>query len=94
MIIPFVGGPYDGMRLSAFEIERIATLFSIMTTRGLRKFGTFPHLQDWPDVLSGKLNGTQARAYYYYELVNTVLGPQHQYDPGGRRYREALAEAI
>ena len=94
MTISFVGGPYDGLQLSALEIQRIALLFTLATTRGPRKFGVFPHPVDWAEIRSGRMEVDQSRASYYYELVNTVLGPQHQYDQGGKRYREALSEVI
>ncbi len=94
MTVPFVGGPYDGMSLSAFEIQQIASLTLILTKRGLRKFGIFPH----PDTLSldalGELMDGVHHKSYMYELVNASTGPQHQYDPDHKRYHEALKEAI
>lgn len=93
MNILFTGGPCDGLQLAPIEIEKVALLLSIQTRLGPRKFGVFPPLQDWPAIIDGTREVEPVKTYIY-EMVNTALGPQFRYDPGGRRYREVTLEGF
>ena len=94
MTILFVGGPYDGRELTPSEIETNATLITIRTRRGLRRFGYFPTLRYWGSGDVSKPTGRQSKGFHLYEFANTIEGPQYQYDQHGHRHREATDEAI
>ena len=93
MQIPFVGGPYDGLKLGVVEVQKHLVILSVPGRRGLRRFAYLPSPEDWPDVLSGRIRVDDSEVYHYYELLSTPQGPQFRSDEGGRLYRTAIGEA-
>ena len=93
MSILFIGGPYHGRKLMPIEILKHATLLTVQTFRGARKFAYFPPVESWGGDEMNPAREGRSNCYHPYEMVNTVEGPQYQYDLGGKRYLEALADS-
>lgn len=94
MTIPFVGGPYDGMKLTATEVKQHLRLLSLRSQRNVRRLVYLPAVEDWPEVLAGRIFPDQSHLLYYYELVSAPGGAQFWSDDAGGGYKRAIDEVV
>ena len=92
MTIRFIGGPYHGLRLGVVEIQKLLVILSLPSRRGVRRFAYLPGLEDWPEVLAGRMKVDESAVFHYYELISTPQGLQFRSDEGGWDYRRTIAD--
>ena len=94
MMIPLMGGPYDGREIRASDLRQHATLLTLRSDEGKRRFTYLPEPADWQAVVEGRMKVDQSKQYHYYELIDTAEGQVLRFDPDREAYWEAINRAI
>ena len=82
----FVGGPYDGMKLTIDQINKFANLTPIGTRHGVRLFVLLPPLKDWEMIVSGDMaKESEFETLYCYE---------RRFIPGGAEFFSCSEDEI
>ena len=94
MNVRFIGGPYDGLELSAFDVQRCLHLISFRSDRRLQHFVYMPAVEDWPAVLAGTMAVHRSTTYHYYEMFSTATGVEFRCEQTDRGIWRAITELV
>lgn len=94
MIIECIGGPHDGNKIEAIDLERHARAMVLKTSTGTRRFVYLPEPVDWRSVLGGRRRVDDSAIVHYYELIHTSHGLRLVHDAGREHLWQSVAHAI
>jgi hypothetical protein len=89
---PFVGGPYDGMRITTEQINKFGHLTPVSTKRGIRLFVLLPPPEDWERLQKGEITiQNRVGILHPYERKFASGGAEFHFSTG-QTLSEALAD--
>ena len=94
MMIPLVGGPYDGHRIWASHVQQHMKVLVLDLGGMTRRFIRLPGPVDCRAVLDGRIRLDQLQRYCHYEMVSTRDGLSLRFDAHREAHRAAIEEAI
>lgn len=94
MIVPLRGGPYDGRRIPTLDLTRHATVLTLRSPAGTRRYLVMPAPWDWPLTLAGAMRVVDSESQHFYEVLSTPEGPVLVHDAARTGYWSAVRRVV
>ena len=94
MRITLHGGPYDGRRITSTALTRHATVLTLRSAPGQRRYLVMPAPRHWRRVVAGAMTAAASESQHFYEVVGTVEGVVLIYDPARAGYWSAVRRVV